>query len=136
MAAEIPLLNFAHEELARAGYLDNGTTEGKAVLSLLEHKENTGWEGYSIDTIVKLYKQLVRRRPLTPLTGEDSEWRKFTNDLQQNKRCPSIFKDAQGNAWDSEAVVDVTEDGLVFSPGRSYITFPYTPETILRRTTK
>jgi hypothetical protein len=63
--------------------------------------------------------RLLAGQPLSPLTGEDSEW--FIHDCDgmyaQNLRCSTVFKSTKdGPAYDIDA------------PGRPPITFPYWPD--------
>ena len=131
----IPLEKFAKDELRRAGYYDHEDDKriADAVVALVEYTRNSGWEGFSIGVVIQLYKKLMSRRPLTPLTGEDAEWTQFNNELLQNKRCPSVFKNAEGKAWDTEAVIHIIEGGCIFPSDKTYITFPYTPKTEIVR---
>jgi len=134
---KIPLAQFAEQELRRAGYYDNEDDKriADAVVSLVDYTQHSGWEGFSIDTVIQLYRKLVNRRPLTALTGDDSEWSQFNNQLMQNRRCPSVFKSADGKAWDTDAVIRITDAGhIVIDPvEKHYITFPYTPKVEIIR---
>lgn len=127
---KIPLEQFAQHELQRAGYYDNEDDKriADAVVSLVAYTDHSGWEGFSIDTVIQLYRKLVNRRPLTALTGDDSEWTQYNTQMMQNKRCPSVFKNADGKAWDTEAVIRITDAGYIFPEEKHYITFPYTPK--------
>ena len=72
-------------------------------------------------------------KQLTPLTGEDDEWidqsEASSQPTWQNKRCYSVFKDADGKAYNSDGRVFRRPDGDAYTNGdsRVEITFPYTP---------
>lgn len=72
--------------------------------------------------IVKLFAKLSMGMPLTPLTGKDDEWEEVdisdtevTDDTikWQNKRCPRVYKRADGTAFDSRARV-FSYEGIVW----------------------
>lgn len=58
-----------------------------------------GHSGYSIFETMSFLKRMVEHKPLTPLTGDESEWNlidpadeKDNFDLFQSRRSPSVFK--------------------------------------------
>ena len=82
--------------------------------------------GYAAQSLA----ELVRGRPLTALTGADSEWLAFgaTGRVEQNIRMPSVFRVDRSLAW--------WENGFIFrEPATQYtsalsrrtITFPWAP---------
>lgn len=129
------LVEFAKQELKAIGYLDgnNDFYEGmtaKAVLELIELFAKQGHSGMSASLVAGLFGKLAAYKPLSPLTGEDSEWMEVSEGVFQNKRCYSVFKDETG-AYHSEGRVFQHPDGACFTNGdsRVYITFPYAPTT-------
>lgn len=73
--------------------------------------------------------------PITPLTGDDSEWvdqdygSGFT--CRQNKRCPYVFMDEDGRPYNMRGKVFRTPSGACYTnkDSRVYFEFPYTPKT-------
>ncbi len=130
---------------------------GEAVMELIEMFSNQGHSGMSASITRGLFKALASYEPLNPLTGEDNEWNFIGRDkftafpisepdeveqeiidainykqpelLWQNKRCPHVFKEADGRAYDSNGKVFRLPDGGCYTNKDShvYIEFPYTP---------
>ena len=127
------LIDFARAELERI-YYDNdeyGKMMADDVLEVLEVLCNQSHSGISAPVVIDIIKRLWGWKPLTPLTGEDNEW-KECGDKQslQNKRCPAVFKDKKtGKAHIQGARVFVEPNGVRFICRLSdeEITFPYTP---------
>lgn len=119
------------------------------VLELLDLFSEHGHSGSTAPYAIKLFTKLAKFEPISPLTGEDWEWTKldYDNDVTyQNKRHSSVFKDADGRAYDIDGKIfwewveyelEPDEQGY---PGtrkyksyftnrdsRVYIDFPYTP---------
>lgn len=135
------LINYAQREIERQGRTspesDYDGELGKVVLDLITVFAQQGHNGYSASMTLKTFNRLSQFKPLSPLTGADDEWTHVTvglghpeSALWQNKRCPSVFKDGTGQAWDIESIVlvdRVTGDTFTNRDSRKYITFPYTP---------
>lgn len=89
--------------------------------------------GSSAPYAVNLFKKLAMFEPISPLTGDDSEWGEpYDNSgMQQNKRCSHVFREKDGRAYDIDAVVFKEPNGCCYTGkgSRKYITFPYTPRT-------
>lgn len=129
------LIDHAKRELV--GYDDSlyGDMLPKAVLELLEVFSNQGHSGMSAPLVVQMFSKLAMFEPLGPLTGEDSEWNEVTDDVLQNNRCSTVFKQADrfdGQAYDIEGRVFREPDGSCFTSSDSFtpITFPYTPTRV------
>jgi hypothetical protein len=60
--------------------------------------------GFSGSYALGLLTKLLDFKPLTPLTGEDSEWNDISDygdsPRYQNKRCSSVFKNPDGECYD------------------------------------
>ncbi len=136
-----PLIQFAHTELKRAGFLDEDADYGlltySATMLMVTHFVSLGNSGSSANLIENILHNLLRFNSLSPLTGEDDEWFEYETGEFQNKRCSSVFKRV-GNgeivAYDLNAgpLFKNEDSDVVFSFGRySYanITFPYYPKT-------
>lgn len=120
------------------------------VIELLDVFAAQGHSGFSAPWVISYFEKLARHEPLCPLTGDDSEWNDTTemgSELTswQNLRCGRVFKDLDGNAFDSTGIIfehgpntkfpgscytgSRTLDGITYS-SRVPITFPYTPTQV------
>lgn len=117
------LQQFARNELERAGMFDPdadyGGELGNAVMRLVDVFADEGHSGGSAMQAISLFERLARFEPITPLTGDDSEWTEVAEQnggpLYQSRRCSHVFKDPLG-------AYTISRDK------REEITFPYTPE--------
>lgn len=96
-----------------------------------------GHSGFSASYAIAMLEKLLRFEPLSPLTGEDSEWMQINDHPEhekemkwQNVRCSHVFKRADGTAYDGNARVLVDENDCAWTSfhSRVDITFPYTPK--------
>lgn len=116
------LLQHAKAELRAAGMFDedsdfNGEI-GVQVTSLMETLNAYQHSGGSLELTLEVFDKIAHHMPLTPLTGEDSEWETPPSaspaiGIEVNRRCTQVFRD-KDMAWDVRK-------------GRTPITFPYTP---------
>ena len=137
-------LRWAKEELTLAGYTEDAE-EGpdkwlrEGVLKLLEVFSDEGHSGASAPYAVSIFSRLASWKPLSPLTGAEDEWSEPIDDegRQQSRRCPSVFREASGEAYDIDGIVfwkwytdEATgEKSKVYFTGmksRVPVTFPYT----------
>lgn len=129
------LISYAKRELTAVGYDLNDKEEGpnkwmvENVLELLSVFARQGHSGFSAPYCVDLFSKLASYKPLCPLTGEDNEWTEVGENVWQNKRCYSVFKEADGKAYDSNGIVFTDKDGCSYTSreSRVFIEFPYTP---------
>lgn len=104
----------------------------KDIMEIFEIFRSQQHSGFSASYIIELLDRLLRYIPVSPLTGEDDEWNKveYTDDIcYQNKRCPSVFKDSSGKAYNVEGRAFSEDGGRTYftnKDSRVYITFPYT----------
>lgn len=105
----------------------------KHLLKMVRAFGREGHSGFSASYAVGCLEKLLRYEPLTPLTGEDSEWNDISDMSDepqwQNNRCSHVFKDADGRAYDIDGKVFVEPSGAAFTGNgsRVFIEFPYTP---------
>ena len=143
------LVEFAQEELNRIIESCKDDKEGynmqqainKNIMDIIKMFSDQGHSGMTASYTISMLNRLLNYKPITPLTGEDDEWTKLDYGdrlAYQNKRCPSVFKDSQGRAYDAEARVFSDDNGHTwYTSGESskYITFPYnvpdSPESVL-----
>jgi len=141
------IIEYAKSELDRIGMTEDGDEYNamgrNAILELVEKFAEQGHSGFSASYVTNCLEKLLRWEPLSPLTGEDSEWTLLEYDDEtryQNKRCSRVFKDSDGRAYDIEGKVFwdwyTNEDGeksksyFTCKEGRVYIDFPYVPTTV------
>lgn len=104
------------------------------ILQIVEVFSQQGHSGFSANYAINLINKLLRYEPISPLTGADDEWNKLDyadNIKYQNKRCPRVFKDAEGKAYDIEGKI-FSEDGECWYTSKEskvFIEFPYIPKT-------
>lgn len=105
------LLQHAKKELDIIGMTENGdeynTMMRNAILEIVEIFSKQEHSGFSANYAINLIEKLLRYEPLSPLTGEDSEWNEVRDNLLQNNRLSSVFKKI-----DTGYVYDI--DGKVF----------------------
>lgn len=132
------LVEYAKSELARIGRDEDGMQDmiNKDILSIVEVFSEQGHSDFSAGYALSVLERLLRFKPLTPLTGEDDEWNEISNGTQQNKRCSSVFRNADGTAHDIDGIIVSDNGGITwFSSGRfrKEVTFPYAPPTHAER---
>jgi hypothetical protein len=88
--------------------------------------------GFSASFAASALDKLLRFEPLTPLTGDDSEWMEVGDGLWQNIRCSHVFKSIDDGAYDIDGRVFRDPDGCRYTNGKSHtpVTFPYTPTRV------
>lgn len=133
------LNDFARSELARLRDPDGKPCEVQDaieanVLEIVEVFAKAGHSGTSAPYTIGILEKVLRFEPVTPLTGEDNEWTPVDSGYEmvaQNKRCPHVFKRADGTAYDISAVVFRDPDGAHFTSRDSSrdVTFPYVPKS-------
>lgn len=131
----------AKRELAAIGYRLDDPEEGpnkwmaENVIDLLKVFSTQGHSGFSASYIIGAFENLAKFKPLTPLTGADSEWNEVSNGIFQNNRNSAVFKDANqfdGQAYYLDGKVFKEPDGVCFTNRESAVplTFPCTPTTV------
>lgn len=128
------IYSFAECELKAIG-LDEPDSDyngelSKAVLNLVKLFSLQGHSGFSANRTISLFKNVSMFKPLSPLTGDDSEWTQISDNIYQNKRCSSVFKE-KDVAYDINGKVFLEPNGVAYTNIKSHvnITFPYIPET-------
>lgn len=113
--------------------IDNISEDKKReIMNLINQTEQNA----SQPEITKMLKRLLDFKPLSPLTGEDDEWNKVDDYIEddkatyQNKRYFSVFKRGKnGKAYDITARIFSTDGGkswhFIGKESKEYISFPY-----------
>ena len=101
------------------------------VLELLSVFSSQGHSGFSTPYCIAMFSKLADWEPLSPLTGNEDEWVKVSENTWQNNRCSHVFKEGNGRAYDIQGKVFRDADGCSYTnrDSRVYIEFPYTPKT-------
>lgn len=136
------LVEYAKRELKLAGLFDEdslyGGEMGKSVLDLVEVFANQGHSGFSATQALEIFNRIGNYKPLTPLSGEDSEWTEldYNDEVRyQNKRNFAVFKDKDGRVTYGDAIIWREENGSCFNGtvggirNLEILGFPFTPKT-------
>lgn len=124
---------YAKSEMEIAGLFDKdsdyGGMIGEAVMKLIKVFADEGHSGFSAPMAINIFEKVARFEPLTPLTGDESEWMEVGENCWQNKRCSHVFKDKEG-AYDIEGKIFREPNGSCYQSfaSRVPVTFPYTPK--------
>ena len=111
----------------------------KKVVALCKVLDEDPMPDIERQAIVKLFAKLSMGIPLTPLTGKDDEWEEVDiSDTEvtdgtikwQNKRCPRVYKRADGTAFDSRAKVFSYEGMVWFRNEKSNVEITEWPYTV------
>lgn len=134
MVKTVGLIEYAKSELGRIPKDEDGMQDlmNKDILEVIRIFSEQGHSGFSASYALSILDRLLRFKPISPLTGDDDEWGKpYGEDgARQNKRCYSVFKNADGSCHDIDAMVVSDNGGITwFSSGRfrKTVTFPYNP---------
>lgn len=140
------LKSFAEQELDAAGITEDSEDKDMRdhILHMIDEFAKEGHSGFSASMAISILEKLLRYEPLSPLTGDDSEWCDVAEvsgyTLYQNKRCSRVFKE-DDSVYDIEGKVffDYYIDQETGEKRKSYfsnsqsrmpVTFPYTPTTV------
>lgn len=135
--SESNLLSHARREFEVLGWNNDSDDMQKemcnGILRLLETFSKEGHSGFSASYALSLFEKLSRYEPLSPLTGDDSEWNDISDNTFQNNRCSKIFKNTDGKVYNIDGKYFTHPDGISYTNynSRVSVTFPYTvPEPI------
>lgn len=125
------VMDHAHTEMTRAKF---DPEDQILMLGLLQQFLRQWDSGGAAAEMVRVFNRLISLQPLTPLTGEESEWidRKEyggKHPMWQNARCSSVFRVERYGEF---VYYDIDADPEVIPPGPDglqRITFPYDPLT-------
>lgn len=129
------LVKYAESELKLLGMSPKGpknspnTWVAQNVMKIVKEFSKGGHSGHSAGYTIGVLERVLKFEPLSPLTGEDSEWVEVGNGVFQNNRCPHVFKE-KGRAYDLDGKIFREPDGSCYTNGKSrvFITFPYVPK--------
>ena len=142
------LVEYAKVEFEKLGWPGDDEMQGRMcdnIVEMLTTFSKQGHSGHSAQYLLNIFDRLVRFKTLTPLTGEDDEWEKVSENvgdnkavMYQNKRDASVFKEVWGDGEDDsktyfiDGIVFVEKDGDTYTDGtRLPVEFPWIrPERI------
>lgn len=130
------LIDHAKREFLACGYKPVEECEDdpnkwiqESVLELLEVFGKQGHSGSSAPYCIGYFTRLANFQPLSPLTGEDSEWHDTGGFVYQNNRCGTVFKEKKsGICYNIEGYVFREADkSSCFTSGmsRRRVEFPW-----------
>lgn len=134
------LVEYAQNELDRIGLTADSEDEMNRmmrahILHMVNEFAEEGHSGFSASYALSILQKVLAFEPLTPLTGDDSEWidrAEMSGEPHwQNKRCSRVFKEADGSCYDINGRVFREPNGSCYTSrdSRVAVTFPYTPKT-------
>jgi len=124
------LVHYVREEISRA---DESVALNCANVARVLSLE--GHSGGSASIVLPWLAKALQWLPVTPLTGEDSEWEVVAGNsggyTYQNKRCSRVFKGPDGEGYDIDGKVFIESSGVAYTnyESRTPVVFPYTPTT-------
>lgn len=134
-------LNWAERELELAGYHADDKEEGpnkwlrESILELLKVFGEQRHSGMSAPFAISQFTRLACHKPLTPLTGEESEWGTDASP-EQNNRFTSVFRKKDGSAYWADGIVfwewfqpeegEKCKSYFTCRDSRAQVTFPFT----------
>jgi hypothetical protein len=88
-------------------------------------------------TLSSTIKKVLLFKPLSPLTGEASEWGHTSHGVWQNNRLSRVFKNGENSqpyyldaiVWSGEEEYDTFTGVVEGIRSRQYIKLPFTPKT-------
>lgn len=126
------LVDYAKEELKRIGMIDSeepyNDVVSEAIIALIKLFESQGHSGFTATYTINVFERLAMFKPLTPLTGEDSEWNEVETGVYQNKRYSAVFKEKDGKAYNIHGKQFTDDNGETWYTSKNSridITFPY-----------
>lgn len=114
------LVVYARNELLRAGFLNSPVKEDAEVadctMLLMKCMAMYINDTFQYGTTVDLFKRLQKMRPLTPIEDNPEDWEDMTEELEgkvllRHKRCASVFKGADGKAFNVEGMLLIYPNG-------------------------
>ncbi len=106
------------------------------ILALCEKFNKTGQSGgsapYTAGALSSAIKKLCLQEPICPITGIDEEWGTVADNLNQNNRCYSLFRNEDKKSYYLDAII-FRDDTIGNSGSIGWDTFTGTVEDVLSR---
>jgi len=145
------LIEHAKYELEKTGLFDKDSDYegmiGESVMELIEKFSEQGHSGMSASIVASIFGELVMYKPLGGINGTPDEWSEVAENLLQNKRLGSVFKDsmngkpyfldaiiwvdkATGSGWNGTAELKSNDGLFQIITSRQFIkSFPFKPKS-------
>lgn len=125
------LIDYAKSELDRLPKDKTGYQEriNQNILDIIQVFSDQGHSGLTASYVIGNLMRLLNYEPITPLTGEESEWGTDASK-DQNNRCYHVFRREDGTAYDTEARIFSENGGKTwYTSSESFkdVEFPYWP---------
>ena len=122
-----PMREYFKDELYKAEF---DSTIVDSLLAMLEASNVGEHSGCSWSFLLETFRRLASFKPLSPLTGDEDEWVEVAENLEQNKRCPTVFRKNKNNgyAYDIVTFVYTRDNGktwVIIPSDQKFIEFPY-----------
>lgn len=111
-----------------------GEDDTRVMVEILEKFFDQWDSGGAVHAVAPILQRCIAGKPLSPLTGADSEWVDHGNDVFQNMRCGTVFKErCRTGGWITYDIDRAPLPDGKFNPDHHRwapceITFPYIPE--------
>lgn len=148
-------LDRAKHELDLIGMTANNKDEmnremRKNILDIIKTFSKQGHSGFSAKYAIDILTKLLDHKPLSPLTGKESEWKDISemsnckngDKLFQNIRYSSVFKKIKNGKTtynNINGIVFTDKNGFSYTSSKSSVPvkkFPYTPKTEYKKDTQ
>lgn len=135
------LTEHAKRELQMAGLFDEsgdfyGGMTGKSVMELVEIFEKQGHSGMSAPMIIDVFSKVANFKIIKPITCTADEWLEVSENIFQNNRLYSVFKNRiDGDPYYLDAIIWKEKNGSCFTgtvnkiQSRQFIRIPFTPKS-------
>jgi hypothetical protein len=130
------LLSHFTRELKLAGLYDTTQKDIHVITELAKLIDSQDLTEYDLLKVRLILEKLLKKEPLTPLTGDEDEWISDDETWDVNLRCPRVFREkSTGNCYNihGKMFISIDDQGRqnVTSNVDSHVlvTFPYTPIT-------
>jgi len=109
---ELDILGFTAEQDANMNFIRD------RILTIIDDLEAEKIDEKEADFVVSSLYRSQKFMPLSALTGEDDEWIPLEEEekdssegvVYQNLRCPKVFKEADGKAYNIEGIIFYEDD--------------------------
>ena len=108
------MTEFAKKEMDIIGLKEGDDMDGlmrKHILHMVKEFADEGHSGFSAPYALSILQKVLAFKPLSPLTGEDSEWNDMSDygredNMYQNNRYSAVFKEGKdGEAYNIDGKV-------------------------------
>ena len=122
-----PMREYFKDELYKAE-VDSAIVD--SLLAMLDASNVGEHSGSSWQFLLETFRRLASFKPLSPLTGAEDEWVEVAENLEQNKRCATVFRNDKNNgyAYDIATFVYTRDYGktwVIIPSNQKLIEFPY-----------